>query len=85
MKLQFDAIQKEEISLSKNANITDQQYITCICYIYKNQPVQFEQLWTFISSFELTKSQKIDLINKILDSTIVLCKDWIFYTKDNAD
>lgn len=79
MESQLTAIPKGDISLNKKASTTEQAYIACIGYIHDNEPVTFEQLWTFISSFELTKSQKIDIINEILNSTLVLCKNWMFF------
>lgn len=81
MESQFNAIPKGDISLNKKVHATKQEYIACIGYIHDNEPITFEQLWTFISLFELTKSQKIDLINEILNSTLVLCKNWIFFMR----
>ena len=79
MESQINRDSKGDVFMSKKTHVTNQEYIDCINYIYNNEPVTFEQLWTFISSFELTKSQKIDIINEILNSTLVLCKNWIFF------
>ncbi len=77
----MNAIPKGDIDLYKKGYTAEQEYIACINYIYDSEPVTFEQLWRFISLFELTKSQKINLINEILDSTLVLCKNWTFFMR----
>lgn len=81
MESQINSDSKGDVFMSKKTHVTNQEYIDCINYIYNNEPVTFEQVWVFISSFDINKSQKIELINEILNSTLVLYKNNMFFMR----
>lgn len=81
MESQINRDSKGDVFMSKKTHVTNQEYIDCINYIYNNEPVTFEQVWVFISSFDINKSQKIELINEILNSTLVLYKNNMFFMR----
>ena len=81
MESQINRDSKGDVFMSKKTHVTNQEYIDCINYIYNNEPVTFEQVWVFISSFDINKSQKIELVNEILNSTLVLYKNNMFFMR----